>query len=376
MSTVALPHRFVRRTSLNPDEYRTNFRQIDCDVIAALISDEASKVTPHMSKIYLALVTAPSEYWEREGVLRLAGREREGEWQTAWDQLVELLGVASATARKALAWMSQQGVIGYFAGRNGVGIRIFLNRAASSIAQKPHQGQKNLRLVRASPDARHASSDEVPFKESFAILENLDLGLDPDAPENGAPEITANRESSAPEIVSRRVPVPDAGMSTPGSNLEVTTPAISSAAIVEQIVREIAPQVRAATAREHERTREWFADYALPKAVRVAQRSAYDVLRAHGLITEPNSRDRRPNRADDRQVGKHPVAEVAARSLADEDIAELAESCVALLVTQGQQIDLTLSEMGVDAGGFLLPEDATRVRARAEVLISAGVAKP
>lgn len=141
-TAAALPQRFVRRTTLNPNEYRTNFRQIDCDVIAALVSGEASKVTPHMSKIYLALVTAPSEFWEREGVLRLAGREREGKWQTAWEQLVELVGVASATARKALAWMSEQGVIGYFAGRNGVGIRIFINRAASSIGRKPDQGQK------------------------------------------------------------------------------------------------------------------------------------------------------------------------------------------------------------------------------------------
>ena len=81
-----------------------------------------------MCKVYLSLVNLPPDYLEREGVLRFAGCEREGEWQTAWEQLVSLLGVASATARKALQWMSEKGIIGYYAGRNGVGIRIFLNR--------------------------------------------------------------------------------------------------------------------------------------------------------------------------------------------------------------------------------------------------------
>ena len=99
--------RFVRRTSLEPNEYRTNFRQIDCDVIATIISDEASIVTAQMSKIYLCLINAPPCYWERDGVLRFAGEEREGKWYTAWEQLISLVGVASATARKALAWMSE-----------------------------------------------------------------------------------------------------------------------------------------------------------------------------------------------------------------------------------------------------------------------------
>ena len=134
--------RFVRRTQLGAQEYRTNFRQLDCEVISALISEEATRVTSQMSKVYLCLINAPVELWERDGVLRFTGCEKEGKWQTAWEQLVELAGVASATARKALAWMSEQAIIGYYAGKNGVGIRIFINRASSSIGRKPEVGQK------------------------------------------------------------------------------------------------------------------------------------------------------------------------------------------------------------------------------------------
>lgn len=374
MPTTAAPlQRFIRRTSLNPNEYRTNFRQIDCDVIAALISDEASKVTPHMSKIYLALVTAPSEFWEREGVLRLSGCEREGKWHTAWEQLIELVGVASATAHKALTWMSEQGVIGYFAGRNGVGIRIFINRAVSSIGRKPEQGQKNLRLVPASTKAAHTSSDEVPFKESFAVLEKLDLDLNPLAPEDGAADIDAIRHRSEPNSASPETPAVTLGSTVLNSAEEHSVNVINSTTIVKQIKREIVAQVRSATAQEHERTREWFSTHALPKAIRIAQRSAYDVLRAHGLINEPRSRSSGGrNYPDDQKVGKHIPTKLTPRLLSNDEITELAESCVALLVMQGQTIDCTLSEISIEAGGFLLPEDAPKVRARAESLTRAG----
>ena len=169
--------RFVRRTQLNAQEYRTNFRQLDCEVIAALISEEATRVTSQMSKIYLCLINAPVELWERDGVLRLTGCEREGKWQTAWEQLVKLAGVASATARKALAWMSEQAIIGYYAGKNGVGIRIFINRAASSIARKPEAGQKNLRLVQASSGTPRTSPNEAAFNDSFAVLGSVDITI-------------------------------------------------------------------------------------------------------------------------------------------------------------------------------------------------------
>src|SRR5918993_4658072 len=141
---AATTPRFVRRTALRADEYRRNFRQIDADVISAVTSHGADRVTPLMSKIYLRLVSAPAEFWEREGVLYFAAGEKDGRPVKASKVLYEVLGVASATAHKALAWMHEQGIIGYFAGKNGAGIRVFLNRAAGSIGiRKLPAGKKN-----------------------------------------------------------------------------------------------------------------------------------------------------------------------------------------------------------------------------------------
>ena len=46
-------------------------------------------------------------------------------------------------------------------------------------------------------------------------------------------------------------------------------------------------------------------------------------------------------------------------------------ACVAMLETRGQSIEFTLSEMSTEAGGYLLPEDAPRVRDKANALLSA-----
>jgi DNA-binding transcriptional regulator YhcF (GntR family) len=75
-------------------------------------------------------------------VLRFESEVREGKQVTALVQLREQLGVASATASKALQWMHEVGVIGYFAGKNGVGIRIFINRATSSVGTRTSQSKK------------------------------------------------------------------------------------------------------------------------------------------------------------------------------------------------------------------------------------------
>src|ERR671927_187643 len=100
--------RFVRRTTLRPHEYRKNFRQLDEEVIAAVTSAAADRVTPLMGKIYLRLVSAPTEFWEREGVLYFGAGESEGQMVKASKMLYGVLGVASATAHKALAWMHEQ----------------------------------------------------------------------------------------------------------------------------------------------------------------------------------------------------------------------------------------------------------------------------
>src|SRR5919112_403237 len=161
--------RFVRRTRLGPNEYRKNFRQIDGDVIEAVTSPEADRVTPLMSKIYLRLVHAPARYWEREGVLRFESELRDEGHVTAWEALCEVLGVASATASKALRWMHEQGIVGYFAGKNGVGIRVFLNRAASSIGSRA-AGKKILEFTPASSREVRTSADEAAFSDSYADL--------------------------------------------------------------------------------------------------------------------------------------------------------------------------------------------------------------
>jgi hypothetical protein len=47
-----------------------------------------------------------------------------------------------------------------------------------------------------------------------------------------------------------------------------------------------------------------------------------------------------------------------------------------MLEAQGRPVEVTLSEMGVAAGGFLLPEDAPRVRQKVDSLIGNSSAGP
>ena len=369
--------RFVRKTVLAPGEYRKNFHQIDRDIIAALTSPEADRVTPLMGKVYLRLISAPAEFWEREGVLYFAPGDRDGHPIKSSRVLYEVLGVASATAHKALRWLHGQGIIGYFAGKNGVGIRVFLNRAASSIGvREGTAGRKILPFTRGSNDARRGSNVEPAFNDSFADPESLDTDLDPPAPKNGA----AGRKPLAGE----EAPDHDHAPMNSGSAFTQTGPhsrrrrgsanqldGIDGDELIERLAEEIVPHVRSAAAREHERTREWFDTHALPKAIRVSQRAAYDVLRAHGVINDPRSGARGGKGSAGLEVGRH-VPAAAAEPLTDADVNELAQSCVALHETRGQAIERTLAEMGVESGGFPLPEDAPRVRAKAEALLRGG----
>jgi hypothetical protein len=62
---------------------------------------------------------------------------------------------------------------------------------------------------------------------------------------------------------------------------------------LEPCVREIAAHAAAqSAARDMERTRQWFETKALPKAVRVAQRETYDLLRKHGGVEDRRGRAR------------------------------------------------------------------------------------
>jgi hypothetical protein len=365
--SAAYAPRFVRRTQLGSQEYRTNFRQLDCEVISALISEEANKVTSQMSKIYLCLINAPVELWERDGVLRFTGCEKEGKWQTAWEQLVELAGVASATARKALVWMSEQAIIGYYAGKNGVGIRIFINRAVSSIARKPEAGQKNLRLVQASSSAPRTSPNEAAFNDSFAVLETLDTDINSHAPKNGADNQQVDKISSDQ---TRHTSANRLSSARPNSTIEQTQSVIALDEIVTRLRAELEPAMqtaaRNAAAREHERTREWLENRGLPKVARVAQHEAYNVLRKYGVIIE----SARSSHAH-AEVGRSDYVPPEPHPLTDDEIASLAEACVAMFETKGQSVDITLSEMSVEAGGYLLPDDAPRVRDHANALLFA-----
>jgi hypothetical protein len=363
-------YKFVRKTQLAVNEYHKNFYKLDQEVVAAVTSREADAVTPLMSKVYLRLANTPVQYWEREGVLRFEAEYREGKQVKAWDVLCELLGVASATANKALAWMHDQGIIGYFAGKNGVGIRIFLNRAASSIGNRTTSGGKKiLHFAPASSDARHASQNEAAFKGSFAVSEVSDSDVNSRAPKNGADKIQVDKISSEPAMAlcadSERInPLSESEPNALRSNAASMIPVDE---IVRRLRSELEPSLqtaaRQAAQREHERTREWLETRGLPKAARVAQREAYNVLRSHGVVSASKDRARA-----ELEVGRgHYTPE--AKPISEDELKDLAEMCIAMLETHGQAIDMTLSEISAEAGGFLLAEDAPRVRSLAESMI-------
>jgi hypothetical protein len=369
-ATAPAPPRFVRRTQLGANEYRKNFQQIDGDVISAVTSREADCVTQLMSKIYLRLIHAPARYWEREGVLRFEA-ELSGDGQVkAWDALCEVAGVASATASKALRWMHEQGIIGYFAGKNGVGIRIFFNRATSSIGSRT-AGKKILEFPPTSSQGARASSGEAAFSDSYADIEVSETDLNPRAPKNGAETKQVCKTTSALTPAADAPAGHEEGAAGGGATTSVAVPVVE---IVGRLKAELEPCVRDAAARaaaqssaqEMERTREWFETKALPKAVRVAQRETYDLLRKHGGVD--GRRGRASAGLEVGRAAKDYTTATAARPMTLEEIRETAEVCVALLETQGKSIEVTLSEISSEVGGWLLPGDAPRVRAVAEEL--------
>ncbi len=373
-AAAASSPRFVRRTNLHDGEYRKNFRQVDRDAIAIVTSDEACRVTKLMSKVYLRLIDAPLGFWEVEGVLRFTGEEREGEWLTAWEQLISMLGVASATAQKALCWMHERGVIGYDAHRNGVGIRIFINRAMTSIGKGEGSArQKNLQLVPTSSRAAHTSPGDTPFKDTFGVRDSLELDLNPHAPKNGAGNRAVCETSSDPELAPAITP--QGSTMQEEQKIASTSGKAAEAILVEEIVNRLRsalePSLRAVAVqtsqREHERTREWLDRHGIPKATRVAQREAYNVLRSYGLVNADAQRARAQLEVG-RSSGSHTPPEVRPRT--DGEIMELAQTCVALLEAQGKSIEVTLSEISSEGGGWLLPEDAPKVRDAAHRLMA------
>jgi CRP-like cAMP-binding protein len=139
--------------------------------------------------------------------------------------------------------------------------------------------------------------------------------------------------------------------------------------VIARLKAELEPAMhtaaRQAASREHERTREWLENRGLPKAARVAQHEAYNVLRKYGVISESG---RSSNVHGD--VGRSEYTAPEPHRLSPDEITDMAGVCVAMLETKGQSIELTLSEMSTEAGGFLLPEDAGHVREKANSLLS------
>jgi hypothetical protein len=152
---------------------------------------------------------------------------------------------------------------------------------------------------------------------------------------------------------------------SPGQTSEV----LSIENVIARLKAELEPAMHAAArqaaAQEHERTREWLENRGLPKAVRVAQHEAYNVLRQNGVVSLKDERAR-----SDLKIGCSDYTQAeAAKPLSAEEIKTYAEICVAMFETHGQEIDVTISELSVEASGPILPEDAPKVRIEAERMI-------
>ena len=141
----------------------------------------------------------------------------------------------------------------------------------------------------------------------------LERDLCPGAPKSGA---EPKPVGETPRTAQQRAPVDDAHVEK----------------MVERLKGELEPRVREVTARaaaqmtarEFERTRESFETKAPPKAVRVAQRETYDLLRKHGGV---GARQKMQGVGPD--VGRAACVQPppAARTLTREEVRETAEVC-------------------------------------------------
>src|ERR1700749_965496 len=82
------------------------------DILKKVTSDEASKVTPFMSHVFLRLVHAPPKFLEGGSVLRFTTIAEEARTViTAWAQIAKLASVSPRVARKAFTWLNDEGVL-------------------------------------------------------------------------------------------------------------------------------------------------------------------------------------------------------------------------------------------------------------------------
>lgn len=283
---------FIRKTSLAPTEYQTNFTITDNEILDAITSHEALQITKLMPSIYLRLRRAPTDFWEREGVLRFVGSMEEKTLSTAWDQMRKITGVANSTLSKALSWLHKKGIIGYAAHKNGFGIRIFFNRATSSI--RARDPQKNLRIV-PTPSSNHPTpSSGAPFNEE---IPKRDLDNLHDSAPTREEQIGARDEAQEPSTVTNS-PISRPGLQLvpiPTKRPEETIP------FLNQVIKELKCEVSNIVKREIRATQDWFYDKAIPKAIRVAQRETFNLLRNMGVQQSKQSSDVGKNVADEEQ---------------------------------------------------------------------------
>jgi hypothetical protein len=203
--------------------------------------------------------------------------------------------------------------------------------------------------------------------DSYAVRETSDTDINPGAPKSGADTERLDKKVPDPTRSTSITSHPNATFNAKSSR---SPDVISIEDVVTRLRAELEPAMRTAArqaaAHEHERTREWLENRGLPKAARVAQHEAYNVLRKYGVISEASRSSRTQS-----EVGRSSYEPPAPHTLSDEEVNDLAQACVAMLETQGQSIEVALSEMSAEAGGFLLPEDAGRVREKAKSLLTA-----
>lgn len=300
----ALP--FVRRTALADNESRVNFKQIDNAVISALISAEACKVTAHMSRVYLGLLSAPAECWIRDGVIHLVGNAGE----TAWQQMASLTGVADATLAKAIHWMMEKGIIGYDARKNGIGIRIWFNRAAESIRKKPHLQLVPPPVVPCVPGWQ-APPVLTPVEPITTEVENPPAAIPqaiPVPPQKKLPISPASfqesRTSSSEVAFKEEVHERDLEINKIRASARENISGFNFSTVLPAIIAAIRPEIGAMVRREISELKNWIFNQAIPKAARVAQRETFDCLRAQGSMekkpqAKPDPGQPRPESAEE-----------------------------------------------------------------------------
>lgn len=294
MPTVAHEFRVVRRSFLYPHEKRTNFTPIDNDFLRAVSSDEAAKVTDKMAKIYLRLVQIKrdSPFYQSDGALCFSGEERNGQWITGFDQLVQFLGVAPATARKALEWMKAKGIIGYVCPK-GYPARIWLNHATTSVTSRQNAND-NFSETKIGTSFFCAESTAVPaFKEEHAHEDNLSNTNSRTLISAAASHHTQNNisQTAKPELSSnlRGGILGENDLHHGNNEIKKLTRIVGELERkVSKILPDCALAVRAEVDDQMElqfnKMRRYIAEKALPQAARTGQQEAYKILRRYGAV--------------------------------------------------------------------------------------------